>query len=1152
MRDRRSFGILVALIAAPFIVFPPAFVPKALLDGGDDLLANLPELVYSGKKLLDGEIFWTPELWMGHPLLAEPEFATFYFPKLMLLIGPPVVAYAAYLVVHYLAAEFGMYLYLKRLGIGRLGCLFGALAYAYAGFMLGHRAHTMYVCAGAWAPFALLLFDRATDRGGKLTHLGAALAFAMIPFSGAVQLTVYFAAAVAVLAIAESAFDRSTRPLYCLAACLGPGLLVWAVQLLPSRDFSSQLATGLRSDYALDVAHSFHPLLVPTLALPIPPLDAELYARAGGLVVCAVAAALITVRSAPSRIRAWAVVLALSFVLMLGRYVPFVARALHGLPVVGVLRGPARHNFEFALATSVLGAYGIDVARRRGAGSVWRWLLAGGAFSVLSYGAVAFAHGGNVGDPVASELLGGVSWSAAAAAACAFALWLLALVRRSTPRATWLWAVVALAPLFEAAWAMRVEARPNHSARGVVEAARAALPAAGPVRLLSVSLHYGSADVLAGNSVLFYEGVGSLQGYSSIAYSAAQKILDLDMHGQPNEYGELAFSTLPSVFGVTHLVLPNLVCGDSRFALAKEHDRCDRRNPASGHAASPPIDVRGALGCRALTTDTVSRYRLELGARCQATEPAGVMLSYIAPPVWVKRFELAIPGSEIGPGGARRSAPFPLASVERWGGLMVENPRSTPVEFFDAAIASARDIAVSSLETSSGPELGGVHWEAFGDVLRLEPSEGIARVERTVTWPTNARPAKGSIALEVDARAPTGTAENLVVDLYKDGGYDPEDAQLVVPGTELTGDLKTFRKETRAENAPETFLLRAFVLHGSPIEVREARLVARSEERVIDFPVGDDGYRGVRIEPTGFVLPPKTRLSGGVHLPERAFDVLLDVAARGPREMVSFGFEAPTEYAPRAWGLEPLRPNERVRVHHVALLPPDIGDPRLFVRSDGPDGLTVSELSATDACALRGYRNPRRLANGLFLYENPSAVPRAYAVERTVVAGEPLAVRKALQDFEPSDLGTKVVVPEGVPAGLGPGVIEGTAFGQRRDEVVVRAESAPTLLVVNERFDPNWHASIDGLEAAMFPVNGIVRGIIVPEGRHRVVMEYRIPRSFWVGLTMAAFGILCSLFLPRLGRLRTPNRNPERERQRERKTETGGGKRGTGVRAGGG
>src|SRR5262249_26095322 len=147
-------------------------------------------------------------------------------------------------------------------GIGRLGAVFGALAYAYSGFMLGHRGHTMYVCAGAWTPFVLLAFDRAAERGGRLRHLGAALAFAMVPFSGAVQLTVYLVSTILLSPSFGAAIEKRREPLLSSMSCLVPGLMISAAQLLPSHDFASQLATELRGDYELDVMHSFHPLLL--------------------------------------------------------------------------------------------------------------------------------------------------------------------------------------------------------------------------------------------------------------------------------------------------------------------------------------------------------------------------------------------------------------------------------------------------------------------------------------------------------------------------------------------------------------------------------------------------------------------------------------------------------------------------------------------------------------------------------------------------------------------------------------------------------------------------------------------------------------------------------------------------------------------------
>src|ERR1039458_6957002 len=80
----------------PLLVFPPAMLGAGMMDGQDDKLSNLPLLLHSGRKLLAGEIFWSTDLWMGTPLLAEPEAATFSLPRLALLVLSPAVGYALY------------------------------------------------------------------------------------------------------------------------------------------------------------------------------------------------------------------------------------------------------------------------------------------------------------------------------------------------------------------------------------------------------------------------------------------------------------------------------------------------------------------------------------------------------------------------------------------------------------------------------------------------------------------------------------------------------------------------------------------------------------------------------------------------------------------------------------------------------------------------------------------------------------------------------------------------------------------------------------------------------------------------------------------------------------------------------------------------
>lgn len=1116
--DRGGLAVFLALLAAPWIAFSPAFIPKALLDGGDDLLANLPELLYSGRKLLEGEILWTPALWMGHPLLAEPEFATFYFPKLLLLLGTPVVAYAVYVVLHFLAAEFGGYAYLRSLGIGRTGAVFGALAYAYAGFMVGHRGHTMYVCAGAWTPFVFLAFDRAAERGGRLACLAAALAFAMVPFSGAVQLTVYLASTILLVASVRSVLERSWRTSIGALACLVPALMIAAVQLVPSHDFARQLATDLRGDYELDVMHSFHPILFSTLALPVPPENPELYSRAGVVVLCAVAVTLARLRDAPARIRAWAFVAGVALLLMFGRYFAPLARLLHGLPVVGVLRGPARHNFELGLAVSVLGAYGVDQAMRAGAGRLRYWLAGGAAFAVLSYGAVRLAETHRVRDVAAAGMLGDVTWTVGLVAAVAFAAWVAALRWRTSRVAALLWALVAVAPMLETAWAVRAEGRTKRSALGLVEEAEKALPEPGStVRLLSPSMLRASADDLAGNTVLFHPGVESLQGYSSIAYSAARQILELDMHGQPSFYDELAFSVLPSVFGVTHLVLPNAYCEDDRWSVAPTGPACVLGRASDPESArAPDVVVAGELACNMRDVGTGPRYRLAVAARALGSERSGASFSYLWGPRWDDGTTLEIAGSSLGPDAVVAGRDIRLGDGDDYGGLVAENHGRSPVVFSDAGLRVERDGAVASLDGVSPSELVTERAAASRGALRLDPDGAMAGVRRRVRWPREARPEDGRAVVRVEARALSSAPGDLVVDLYTESGYDPESAQLVVPASELRSEWMRFEARIDVSSAPEEFWLRAFSSGKGAVEIRGASLLARVGERVVPFPAATNrDLHHARVEHGRVTMDPKSRTGGAVYLPVRAFEIVLDAeAASHGVGAVHFGIQINARYSePRTWRVEGDDFDRRVRMHHVAIVPPDEPDPNLFVHVDGAEPLRVHELSASDACVLRGYRNPRRLANGLFLYENPHALPRAYAVASVIRADDPRAVRRALLDFGPDDLGRKAVVGANLPAGLTGGVVESAVFAARRNDVVVRAEAGPTLLVENERFDPDWHATLDGAPVDVVRVNGFARGVVVPVGTHRIHFEYRVPDSVWLGLAICIAGVLAALFV---------------------------------------
>lgn len=141
-----------------------------------------------------------------------------------------------------------------------------------------------------------------------------------------------------------------------------------------------------------------------------------------------------------------------------------------------------------------------------------------------------------------------------------------------------------------------------------------------------------------------------------------------------------------------------------------------------------------------------------------------------------------------------------------------------------------------------------------------------------------------------------------------------------------------------------------------------------------------------------------------------------------------------------------------------------------------------------------GFRFLKSSVQGLELWENPAALPRAYTVHRTEPAGGPadLLARLSAPGFDP--LVTSFV--EGA-AGLRPAP-DAPARGRaarivRDEEEEVEIEAtldAPGFVVLADTVYPGWRATVDGAPAPIFPTNHLFRGVPVPSGTHRVRFVY--------------------------------------------------------------
>ena len=135
-----------------------------------------------------------------------------------------------------------------------------------------------------------------------------------------------------------------------------------------------------------------------------------------------------------------------------------------------------------------------------------------------------------------------------------------------------------------------------------------------------------------------------------------------------------------------------------------------------------------------------------------------------------------------------------------------------------------------------------------------------------------------------------------------------------------------------------------------------------------------------------------------------------------------------------------------------------------------------------------------------YLYRNEAALPRAFLVDSTQVITDKNAIFEAMKDpgFSPGEF---AILEKPIEQQFGPladASVEITLYTPHRIDMEVNAD-APCLLVLSEIYYPaGWSATIDGDPAEIYKTNYVLRSLVVPEGRHDVVMTFD-PSSFNIG-----------------------------------------------------
>jgi len=278
----------------------PVFLSGQALFWGTPAAQFVPWWSWAWETLRGGHLpLWNPLLGMGAPLLANYQSGLLYPPNWLYFIlaaigGTPALAWGISLLVaaHLAWAAIGMAFLARRLGLGILAQIISGLAFGLSGYLVARAGFLSINASVAWVPWVILGVISLGEDVPNFNLLSICVGLQLL--AGHAQTSWYTLILAGMwvifwglmsspsipqpegkkLAWWRGRFSHSQnifylgRAIFLLAAAVGIGFALSAVQLLPTAEYLQQSQRASALDYELAMTYSFWPWRFLTLLAP--------------------------------------------------------------------------------------------------------------------------------------------------------------------------------------------------------------------------------------------------------------------------------------------------------------------------------------------------------------------------------------------------------------------------------------------------------------------------------------------------------------------------------------------------------------------------------------------------------------------------------------------------------------------------------------------------------------------------------------------------------------------------------------------------------------------------------------------------------------------------------------------------------------------